>query len=112
MINGGCSDDGFDYFRGWLLVQGREVFERAVADPDGLADVAAVRLAVSWRAFLECESVLYIPSQAHKVATGEELPAAAYMHRPAEPVGGWDFDFDDPAEMQRRLPRLTALCWR
>jgi hypothetical protein len=26
VINGGCSDDGFDYFRGWLIAQGREVF--------------------------------------------------------------------------------------
>lgn len=112
VINGGCSDDGFDYFRGWLLVQDREVFERAVPDLDELADVAAVRLAVSRQAFLECESVLYTASQAHRVATGEELPAAAYIHGPAEPVGGWDFDFDDRAGMQRRLPRLTALCWR
>ncbi|GGP32134.1 hypothetical protein GCM10010287_24150 [Streptomyces variabilis] len=38
VINGGCSDDGFDYFRGWLIAQGREIFERAVADPDALAD--------------------------------------------------------------------------
>lgn len=25
IANGGCSDDGFDYFRGWLIAQGREV---------------------------------------------------------------------------------------
>jgi hypothetical protein len=23
---------------------------------------------------------------------------------------GWEFDFDDRAEMKRRLPRLAALC--
>ena len=34
VVNGGCSDDGFDYFRGWLIGQGREVFEHVVADPD------------------------------------------------------------------------------
>ena len=33
VINGGCSDDGFDYCRGWLILQGREVFEHVVADP-------------------------------------------------------------------------------
>jgi hypothetical protein len=26
IMNGGCSDDGFDYFLGWLVGQGREVF--------------------------------------------------------------------------------------
>ena len=28
LINGGCSDDGFDYFRGWLLTQGRDGLHR------------------------------------------------------------------------------------
>jgi hypothetical protein len=39
VINGGCSDDGFDYFRSWLIAQGKEVFMRALADPDSLANV-------------------------------------------------------------------------
>jgi len=33
LINGGCSDDAFEYFRGWLIVQGRGTYERIVADP-------------------------------------------------------------------------------
>ena len=41
IINGGCSDDGFDYFRGWLTAQGKEVFMKALADPDSLADEEA-----------------------------------------------------------------------
>ncbi|WP_411152717.1 DUF4240 domain-containing protein [Streptomyces sp. A30] len=36
MINGGCSDDGFDYFRGRLIVQGRDPFEQALANPGAL----------------------------------------------------------------------------
>ena len=40
LINGGCSDDGFDYFRGWLVAQGQKVWDAALADPDSLADVA------------------------------------------------------------------------
>ena len=110
VINGGCSDDGFDYFRGWLILQGRQVFERAVADPDALADLACIPPAPG-RALLECESVLYIPAQAHRAATGEELPADAYTPGPREPVGGWSFNFDDRLEMKRRLPRLARLCW-
>jgi hypothetical protein len=39
LMNGGCSDDGFDYFRGWLISQGRKVFEAALENPDSLADV-------------------------------------------------------------------------
>ncbi|RKZ44557.1 MAG: hypothetical protein DRR00_27955 [Candidatus Parabeggiatoa sp. nov. 3] len=27
VINGGCSDDGFHYFRSWLISQGKDIFE-------------------------------------------------------------------------------------
>src|SRR5262245_31843830 len=39
LINGGCSDDGFEYFCRWLVLQGRDVFQKAVKSPDTLADV-------------------------------------------------------------------------
>ena len=35
---GGCTDDGFIDFRGWLIAQGREVYMAALKDPDTLAD--------------------------------------------------------------------------
>jgi len=41
VINGGCGDDGFDYFRAWLTAQGREVFHEALRDPDCLAEVSS-----------------------------------------------------------------------
>ena len=36
LLNGGCSDDGFDDFRGWLVTRGRAVYDAALARP-GLA---------------------------------------------------------------------------
>jgi hypothetical protein len=40
LINGGCGDDGFDYFRGWLLGQGRAIWQVALwCDTDhGISD--------------------------------------------------------------------------
>lgn len=35
LLRGGCSDDSFDAFRGWLILQGRTVFEATLANPDG-----------------------------------------------------------------------------
>jgi len=32
LINGGCSDDGFRYFRDWLISEGEAVYEDALAD--------------------------------------------------------------------------------
>ena len=37
VVHGGCSDDGFEYFRRWLVTRGRTVYEAALADPDSLA---------------------------------------------------------------------------
>ena len=37
VVHGGCSDDGFEYFRRWLISKGRYTYESALADPDSLA---------------------------------------------------------------------------
>ena len=39
LINAGCSEDSFIDFRGWLMLQGKEVFYRALEDPDSLSEV-------------------------------------------------------------------------
>ncbi|BFO18593.1 hypothetical protein SHKM778_49810 [Streptomyces sp. KM77-8] len=70
VINGGCSDDGFDYFRGWLIAQGREAFERVTADPDALAELPVVRTAAAVGSPLECEEMLTVAWDAHFIATG------------------------------------------
>ena len=38
VINGGCSDDTFDDFCSSLISRGRQAFERALSNPDSLAD--------------------------------------------------------------------------
>ncbi len=102
LINGGCSDDGFDYFRGWLVARGREVFHRALADPDSLADVVDEDDADE--AF--DEDVLGAPWLAHERVTGRGLSGGEPV---AVPDLGPGWDFDDQAEMARRYPRLAAI---
>jgi hypothetical protein len=98
LANGGCSDDGFDYFRGWLLTRGREAFERVVANPDQLVDL------VEAGEEAECEDMLAAPTDAYRLLTGR-YPERKQTSRP--PLGaGWDFD--DPDEMQLRYPRCFA----
>lgn len=109
VINGGCSDDGFDYFRGWLIAQGREVFERIVADPDALAEMPIVRAAAADGVDLDCEDALSIVWNAHVRATGKQLPDDAFRIQYPELDPTWNFDFDDRSEITGRLPRLAAL---
>jgi hypothetical protein len=98
LINGGCSDDGFDYFRGWLISQGKTVFDRALADPDSLADLPELE------ADVECEEMLYVANAAYEQVTGDPLPSVPIRL----PELGEDWDFDDDIEMKRRYPKLFA----
>lgn len=102
LLNGGCSDDGFDYFLGWLVGQGREVFDRAVADPDSLADVVPGPDAAPF----EGEEFMAAPWTAYERVTGDDLPDGPFVERPDLGVG---WDFDSPAEMRHRYPRLWAM---
>lgn len=95
LINGGCSDDGFDYFRAWLIAQGRTVFEKALADPDSLVEHSAEGV--------ECEEMLGAAWDAYQSVTGgKDLPCVPYDH----PRLGERWAFDDRAEMKKRYPRL------
>src|SRR5689334_478015 len=99
LINGGCSDDGFDYFRAWLIAQGRTVFEAALKDPDSLADLDA--------ADVELEDFLYVASEAYEDRTGDEIRDEAYLQPPL-PELKQTFDFENDEEMSRRYPKLWA----
>jgi hypothetical protein len=107
VIHGGCSEEGFDAFRGWLIAHGREAVAGAVRSPDSLADVPVVRGAAETGAVFEAPEVLTIAAEAYRQATGEELPDEERPRSRPDVADLWDFD--DEEEMQRRLPKLSAL---
>jgi hypothetical protein len=80
-INGGCSDDGFVYFRWWLVMQGQDVLETALADPESLAEINGAS------EDLEHEDYGYVAVEAYRAATGEEdIPYDFHSER--APSGG------------------------
>jgi Protein of unknown function (DUF4240) len=116
LINGGCSDDCFDYFRGWLIAQGRAVWEAALANPDSLAEFVD---AEDQGDTFDGEDVLGAASEAYEQVTGDEegfwdaLERAQEAAPDAEETGaepaGEEFDFDDEDQMRARLPHLAAI---
>ncbi|WP_424213721.1 DUF4240 domain-containing protein [Streptomyces sp. BI20] len=108
LVNGGCSDDGFEYFRGWLIAQGRAMFERVVAHPDALAQLTGVREALADLGELEGEEMLGVAWDAFRLATGRELPVGVFTVEYPDLAPGWDFE--DEEETGRRLPGLRELC--
>jgi hypothetical protein len=83
LINGGCSDDGFDYFRGWLIAQGRKRFEAALKDAETVVPYAEPDEC-------ECEDILSVAAQAYEERTGGPLPDDG-IRLPQEPLGSrWE----------------------
>jgi hypothetical protein len=39
---GGCSDDKFEYFRNWIILEGKDTFAMALQNPDSLLDAGVV----------------------------------------------------------------------
>lgn len=101
VIQGGCSDDGFDYFLGWLVAQGHDTYHRAVADPDALADVLDVE-----DDELDGEEFSAATVSAYHRVTGTYVIPGEVAPRP-DLGPGWDFD--DEGEMRRRYPRLAGI---
>ena len=69
IMNGGCSDDGFEYFRLWMISRGREVYEKAKSDPDSLISEVDENAE-----FYDFESFWYVALTAFKnKKTGKDL---------------------------------------
>jgi hypothetical protein len=103
IINGGCSDDGFAYFRCWLIGQGQKAFEMALASPETVGD-----LVQGEEPDIECEALLYAAGEAYEYVTGRYLPEREGGFSLSEPSGErWEED-----DLPRLYPRLCERFWR
>jgi hypothetical protein len=91
------------------MTQGRNTFEQILADPDSLAPLPVVVAAAANSEDLSAEDMLSVAWQAYRSAAGDDLPPNSFTIRYPDLDPDWAFDFDDEAEMRRRLPRLTNL---
>jgi TPR repeat protein len=94
LINGGCSDDGFDYFRAWLIAQGKDVFQKALKDPETLVDVAEPDV--------ELELLLYAAAKAYEARTRKKF---TYPQYPTPELTGDEWE-EDEEQLSKMYPRL------
>ncbi len=107
IINGGCSDDGFDYFRSWLISLGRQRFERALERPEALADFPEVDLALRQEDGVEFEEFAYVALHAHEEKTQSPVPPDPAEIPARREVAGIPWKEDGP-DLQTRFPKLWA----
>jgi hypothetical protein len=65
---GFVSNDGFDYFRAWLIMQGETVYSQVLRNPKTLVEFAV------GESYPECELAMHVAGEVYKEKTGRELP--------------------------------------
>ncbi|MFF9566091.1 DUF4240 domain-containing protein [Streptomyces sp. NPDC014685] len=98
----GAGEDAFDWFRCWLIGQGREVFEGALHAPDSLAE-----LLDDFDEELDGdgEDLGYAADEAYEQLTGAVTPDLGLPPRAPEPEGT-PIDLEDDAALAKRFPAL------
>ena len=112
-IEGGCSDDGFDYFRAWLIFRGKEVFEKALANSDSLAELDRDALEDTE----EAEEFNYITADAYEEVSGVEgldiMDDPNYKEIDIKEVPtGDEWDEENLDELKARNPEIFKLFWK
>lgn len=97
IIRGGCSDDCFSDFRGWLIGQGRDVFEKAVDDIETLSELDHTNDS-DW------EGLSYVPMEAYELITGKPMPGG--MPHNFE-LSGKEWE-EDKSILELRYPKIMA----
>lgn len=68
IMNGGCSDDGFEYFRNWIISRGKDTYYKAKENPDSL-----ISEFIEGEEYYDFEDFWYVALTAFENKTGEEL---------------------------------------
>lgn len=106
IMNGGCSDDMFEYFRLWVISKGKAIYGSAKANPDSLVTQHKEDIE-----FYEFEMFWYVSLTAFKNVTGKELYDSIDYKNFQFGEGNYpQFEFDwsdeDPDTMKSLCPQL------
>jgi len=111
VVLGGCSDDGFDYFRFWLLTRGKAVYMNAIADADSLSREFEN---LTQDEYPEWEDVDYIPKAVFEKKFGKDFYEAEreieFGDR-AYPKITFEWDGDDEDSIRKVCPNTFRRWW-
>ena len=98
IMNGGCSDDCFSDFRGWLIGQGKEAYYSAMSNPETLAIQNHDMDNDDW------EGLSYVPMTCYERKTGNQMPQG--IQENIEITGEeWEEEGDD---LKNKYPKLWS----
>lgn len=108
---GGCSDDGFEYFRAWLIGRGKKTFYAALENPESL--IVELDQLKQNEGTPENEMLLYVARSAYEEKTGRKDFNDATKSAPYEPLPEMDFDWseEDEESMRKICPKVFDMFW-
>jgi len=112
IINGGCSDDGFEYFRNWVVSRGEDVYYKAKQNPDTLIEQVD-----EVAEFYEFEDFWFVALKAFKNKTGKDLydfiDDASFKFKEGHyPSFDFTWEEENPESMKTICPNLFARMWK
>lgn len=111
LINGGCSDDAFEYFRNWIISRGRDTYYKAKDNPDTLIEEVTDNTDE-----YEFESFWYVALAAFKNKTQKALYDYIDNEKFTTKEGSYpQFEFtweeEEPESMKMICPQLFDKFW-
>lgn len=104
IINGGCSDDGFDYFRCWLISLGKTAYYQALENVDNLKNYVSPS-----NEYYDNESFYLVAPKAFNQKTGEDL--YEYLGERTFTIPAMEFSWSEyePESMRAICPTLYQM---
>lgn len=104
LINGGCSDDGFEYFRCWVIAKGKKAYEDALKNPENLAKY------INYENIGECEAEVMLNAvfSAYEKKTNQD---DFFDVIETEPLPKIIFDWQEGDDsLALKFPKLSKKC--
>jgi len=111
IMNGGCSDDGFEYFRNWVISRGKDTYYKAKQNPDNLITEVSPDMEL-----YDFESFWYVANEAFEQKTGKDLydyiDDENFKTREGDyPHFEFTWEEENPESMKKICPNLFTKMW-
>lgn len=111
IMKGGCSDDGFEYFRNWIISKGRDVYYNAKHNPDFLMSEVDKN-----DEMYDFEGFRYVAVEAFNRKTGKDLYDCIDNDNFRAKEGQYPqfeltWEEDNPESMKKICPQLFDRFW-
>jgi hypothetical protein len=112
IINGGCSDDMFEYFRCWVISRGKDVYYAAKANPDTLITQVSPEMEM-----YDFEDFWHVALKAFEAKTGKDLYDFIDNDNVAFGEGYYPeitftWEEENPESMRAICPKLFDAMWQ